>query len=283
MLLELAIGDAYGAGFEYSPPDFVRSYNTLAGYVQHPTHAIAPGCYTDDAQMSLAVAEVLLSGNFTREALAEAFVKAFHRDPRKGYAGRFYDFLTTCTTGTDFLARIQPASDKSGGAMRALPVGLLADIELVKQRADLQSRITHDTVDGANAAIAAALMAHYFHYELGPRSQLRSFLKAQVPGDWDLDWSGKVGEKGWMSVRAAITALVNFDTLSDVLQQSIAFTGDVDTVATLALGAASLAPSIYAANLPAVLYTGLENGTYGSDYLKSLDKQLLAAYPGASN
>ncbi|MBY0551305.1 MAG: ADP-ribosylglycohydrolase family protein [Candidatus Obscuribacterales bacterium] len=279
MLLELAIADAYGAAFEYAPPEFVLANNNLTAYAKHPKHDIAPGCYTDDTQMSLAVAEVLLSGDFTRERLAEAFVQAFARDPRKGYAGRFYDFLTTCTSGSDFLARIQPSSDKSGGAMRALPLGLLPDIEQVKRYADLQARITHDTDDGADAAIAAALIGHYFKYELGPRSQLRTFLKKQVPGDWDVDWSGKVGEKGWMAVRAAITALVNATKATDVLHQSIAFTGDVDTVATIALGAASLAPAIYAQDLPSVLYTGLENGSYGSDYLKALDQKLFAAYP----
>lgn len=44
MLLELAIGDAYGAGFEYADPDFVAAHNTLLGYVQHPRHrGILPG------------------------------------------------------------------------------------------------------------------------------------------------------------------------------------------------------------------------------------------------
>jgi ADP-ribosyl-[dinitrogen reductase] hydrolase len=38
MLLELAIGDAYGAGFEYVSPDFVERYNDLSSYVQHPRH-----------------------------------------------------------------------------------------------------------------------------------------------------------------------------------------------------------------------------------------------------
>ncbi len=60
MLLELAIGDAYGAGFEYA--DEMISENTLTHYVQHPRHQIRPGCYTDDTQMSLAIAETLVSG-----------------------------------------------------------------------------------------------------------------------------------------------------------------------------------------------------------------------------
>src|ERR1700730_3053041 len=48
LLLELAIGDAYGAGFEYVDTEMIRQQNTLSGYVNHPRHSIQPGCYTDD-------------------------------------------------------------------------------------------------------------------------------------------------------------------------------------------------------------------------------------------
>jgi hypothetical protein len=53
MLLELAIGDAYGAGFEDVDAEMIRQQNDLSGYVKHPRHHIQPGCYTDDTQMSL--------------------------------------------------------------------------------------------------------------------------------------------------------------------------------------------------------------------------------------
>ena len=63
MLLELAIGDAYGAGFEYVDARMVRDHNDLSGYVQHPRHkGTAPGCYTDDTQMTLAIVETMVSG-----------------------------------------------------------------------------------------------------------------------------------------------------------------------------------------------------------------------------
>ena len=35
MLLETAVGDAYGAGFEYVPDEIVRNHNDLSGYMQH--------------------------------------------------------------------------------------------------------------------------------------------------------------------------------------------------------------------------------------------------------
>src|SRR5579864_25538 len=87
MLLELAIGDAYGAGFEYADTEMIRQQNNLSHYVKHPRHNIQPGSYTDDTQMSLAIAEAIISGRPWQPAmLAQKFVEVFQRDPRKGYA-----------------------------------------------------------------------------------------------------------------------------------------------------------------------------------------------------
>jgi ADP-ribosyl-[dinitrogen reductase] hydrolase len=42
MLLELAIGDAFGAGFEYAAAEIVHKKNDLSGYIQHPGTASDP-------------------------------------------------------------------------------------------------------------------------------------------------------------------------------------------------------------------------------------------------
>ena len=276
MLLELAVGDAYGAGFEYVDPALVARENTLAGYVRHPRHAIAPGCYTDDTQMSLAIAETLVSGRaWTAEVLAAAFVQAFKRDPREGYASRFYDFLTEVRDGEQFLARIQANSDKSGAAMRAAPIGVLPTVQQVIDFTTVQARLTHDTPDGIAAAAAAALSAHYFIYRLGPKRDLGVFLERWVPGPWSVPWTGKVGAQGMMSVRAAVTALTASLSMSEMLRRSVDFTGDVDTVAAIALAAGAHSEEL-AQDLPGYLVEGLENGPYGREYIVALDAQLMA-------
>lgn len=276
MLLELAVGDAYGAGFEYAPSEMVREYNTATHYIRHPRHNICPGCYTDDTQMSLAIAESLVSGErWTPQNLAHRFVEVFRRDPRKGYASGFYAFLQEVRDCDDFLARIRPDSDKSGAAMRAAPLGVLPTIGQVVERCRVQAALTHNTPDGIHAAIASAVMAHYFLYHLGPKARLGEFLQSEVPGSWAAPWQGKVGAKGWMSVRAAITSVVRNERLSDLLRDCIAFTGDVDTVATIALAAASCSQE-YEQDLPANLAAALESGPYGREYLIALDRQLLA-------
>ncbi|MEH2067566.1 MAG: ADP-ribosylglycohydrolase family protein [Nostoc sp.] len=273
MLLELAIADAYGAGFEYADEMIVN--NDLSRYVQHPRFRLIPGSYTDDTQMSIAIAEVIVAqAPWTPEVLAESFVRAFKRDPREGYARNFYHFLVEIQNGAEFLTKIRPDSDKSGAAMRAAPIGIYPTPEKVIEATTIQAAITHNTPDGINAAVAAALMSHYFIYRLGAKSKLAEFLESYVSGQWSKPWRGEVKSKGWMSVRAAITAVMRNDSTSRLLQDCIAFTGDVDTVAAIALAAGSCSEEI-TQDIPQHLVTGLENGAYGRDYLIRLDRQLM--------
>jgi ADP-ribosylglycohydrolase len=276
MLLELAIGDAYGAGFEYADPEFVLSYNDLSGYVRHPRHNLRLGCYTDDTQMSLAIAETLVAQEpWTPEVLANRFVTTFKRDQREGYARRFYQYLLQVENGQEFLEGINWTSDKSGAAMRAAPIGILPTVERVIEATTIQAAITHNTEDGINAARAAALMSHYFIYRLGSKEALGQFLEAHVSGEWSNPWQGEVKSKGWMSVRAAITAVMRNNSLSELLKDCIAYTGDVDTVAAIALAAASCSEEIKQ-DLPEHLIAGLENGSYGRDYIVALDRKLMS-------
>ncbi|HLQ10621.1 MAG TPA: hypothetical protein VK134_03395 [Ktedonobacteraceae bacterium] len=114
-------------------------------------------------------------------------------------------------------------------------------------------------------------------YKLGPKKALGSFLEEYVAGRWAVPWTGKVQSQGWMSVRAAITALIGCSAMSDVLKTCIQFSGDVDTVAAIALAAGSCSTEI-AQDLPVHLFDELENGQYGRDYIHSLDTQLMAFF-----
>jgi ADP-ribosylglycohydrolase len=123
-LTTLAIGDAFGACFEGLP---ARNDDAapikLEGYPKNPRwKTLGGGRYTDDAQMSLGLAEFLIATpdlkTATPVSLANYFVKAYQRDPRGGYMPGFRSLLESCADGSDFLARIRPHSDKSGAAMR---------------------------------------------------------------------------------------------------------------------------------------------------------------------
>ncbi|MBY0461409.1 MAG: ADP-ribosylglycohydrolase family protein [Gemmataceae bacterium] len=280
MLFELAVGDALGAGYEFCDPVIDAHANDLLhGYVQHAKHAgIRPGMYTDDTQMSLGTAEALISGApWTPETLAGHWLAAFHRDPRDGYARGFQSFLESHHTAETFLADIRPDSDRSGAAMRVGPVGLLADPARVIEFATVQAEVTHRTAGGVGSAVAAALMTWYCHHTTEPKAALPAFLVARVPSfAWEQPWTGRVGVTGVECVAAALTALVAGDSLSAILTHCIRFRGDVDTVAAIAMAAASGSREV-TPDLPRHLIDGLENGSYGRDYLIELDGKLRAA------
>ncbi len=278
MLRLMAVADAYAVSFEYAPTEFVVAHHQLSDYVKHHKHNLLPGHYSDDTQMSIAVAEVICARvGLDPLHFAEAFVRCFKRDPREGYAKGFYKFLCEVQDGAEFLDKIKSDSDKSGGAMRALPCGIFPNIDEVVLFASAQACITHGTENGVNAAIAAALMSHYFIYDLGPKEALGEFIAKHVPGstDWSKPWTGPVGQKGVMSVHAAITAIVQASSLKDLLDRCVRFTGDVDTVAALALGAAGQCKEL-PFDLPSWLFKNLEKGPYGYKFLARLDASLAA-------
>ena len=86
-------------------------------------------------------------------------------------------------------------------------------------------------------------------------------------------WEGRVLAPGFQAVHAALTAIQKGKTLSNVLWESVNFTGDVDTVAAISVAAASCHPDI-PNNLHPDLYKGLEDGSYGITFLDELDAKL---------
>lgn len=242
------------------------------------------GAYTDDTQMSLAIAELLLGQiEFTPLNLATKFVEVFQRDPRTGYSHRFYAFLQSVKTGQEFLAKMVPESEKSGAAMRAPPIGLLSNIDEVLHKTTLQAKITHNTPNGILAARASALLTHYFCHIAGgdyPKNHVGSWLSYVLGGSWNQPYQKlKIGTSGVDCVHAAVTAIIMSDSLREVLVNSINFTGDVDTVAAIAMAAASMSSEIEN-DLSPGLYFGLEATPYGRDYLHQIDAALFSKILG---
>lgn len=277
MLVELAVGDAYGAGFEFCDPTPPERPNDLSRYVDNASlPGLGRGRYTDDAQMALAVAEAILADDpWTAASLSRRFVDVYRRDPRAGYSRRTKAALDAALAGADFLSALDRRSESSGAAMRAAPIGVFPSEREVIGRARFQARLTHDTPAAADSAAAAALAAHYFLYRKGPRVLLPAYLERWVPGLWTRAHRGPVSVSGLDAVRAAVTAVARYDRLSDILTACIAFTGDVDTVAAIAMAAAAHARDIVQ-DLPAGLLEGLENGAFGRDHLARVDAALLA-------
>ncbi|MBA4192612.1 MAG: ADP-ribosylglycohydrolase, partial [Planctomycetaceae bacterium] len=106
------------------------------------------------------------------------------------------------------------------------------------------------------------------------KQKLPALLMARVPGyAWDQPWTGRVGVTGLECVAAALAAVVAHNSLSAILTCCVEYGGDVDTVAAIAMAAASGSREVEQ-NLPGHLVEGLENGGYGRDYLVKLDQRL---------
>lgn len=274
MLLEGAIGDAYGAGFEFAELEKIRTKNNITAYETHPLFEEIKGKYTDDTQMSLAITELLIEEKeWTALSVANKFVKAFKRDPRRGYAKRFYQFLSEIKDGQELLDNIHPKSERNGAAMRAYPIGILKDEKEILSKTEVQASVTHQTKKAILAAQTIALTSHFFIYDKGKTSELLTYLSDMLSYEWKANWQGEVRVEAIETVEAVLTILTKENDLKSMLKKSVDFGGDVDTVASLALAIGKMNKNVEN-NLPSFLYDELENDNFGRDYIKKIDKEL---------
>jgi ADP-ribosylglycohydrolase len=186
--------------------------------------------------------------------------------------------------------------------MRVSPIGLYPDLNTVYELANLQSSITHNTLKGRTAAVAVALMVHYFYYGLGPRKDLYDWFLAET-GQLKLDGFGppslirndsdmemlkknfvvaypedrRISTLGWDCVASAKQVVLENSSMSEILKKICDYSGDTDTAACIAMAIASVCDEIDN-DIPQNLYDGLENGPYGRNYLESLDKRLFEKF-----
>lgn len=284
----IAIGDAYCASCEYVEKNhfIIKEALRFKKYLNHPKHNNALGAFTDDTQMSLANAEVLLGDDWSELGFANGWVRAFKRDPINGYSRKFQKFLEDITSGEEFLEKIIRESNKNGGAMRSIPFGVLSTPEEVIKIAHRQAAITHNLPGGIFGSLAIALMAHYIWYDLGHINReemgsfLRSHLKPLISSRQDFahafakPWEGRVKgpEIGFVTAMAVFEILNITTSLKSALRQVIEWGGDTDSVAALVLG---LGCSFMRDNLPDFMhYAVAPNTKYGSEFLLDLGKKL---------
>lgn len=297
MMSGIAIGDAFGAGYEGCPPLKAEHSPRLEEYKKNPygwSH-IQPGNYTDDTQMSLAVAELLCSGEpFTIETLAKYFTIAYHRDKRPGYSYRTGSALER-SSGEEFLENINANSETNGAAMRAVPIGAVEDIADVLKYSIANAKATHNTKSAIASSEIVALASHYFFHELGdpgrvigyclgymhdePRAYLYDLLHMEkfnpvtVFGEDDADFGVPV--HGLMTAGAMLYIISrNHNNAADTLREAVSLGGDTDTVASIALGIVASRTGLE--QLPSVLIDNLENRAYGRNYLIEVGKKLSA-------
>lgn len=280
MLIELAIGDAYGAGFEFVKDIYIEKHHKMEKYIPHFLDEIEAGHYTDDTQMTLAISELLLEHKeWNPELIANYFLKVFKRDPIDGYAKGFQRLLSEVKSGFELISSIESFSKKNGhsnrngAAMRSVPLGLIKDKNELLEKAKMQAAITHNTEDGIYSSQAIALIARYF-LDNSEISGFPNYISNELGRDIDTKKSSRCQCDAVDTVNAVATVLLNSKTLSEIIDNSVKMGGDTDSVASIACGIASLG-SFHKNDLPEFMYSDLQDGKYGKDYLLKINKELM--------
>lgn len=289
MLLEMAIADAYGIGFEFVPMEGDTRPNTGRQFYQNPKYLdLQPGCYTDDTQRAIANAVVVLDGDpMSIWSYADAYHSVFVDDPRNGYSRRYQAFLESVDSAEDFIERIDTTAVSNGSIMGVLPIGFLPTPGQVRAAAAAQAMATH-SYETVPYAQSLALLAHYYIY------RPRYFIGNTVAIDWqtflnrEMRWSENRGydfhrQPGPVKMSAhdtwtAVMSLQHYDSLHTILRAAVDLRGDTDSVAALAVGLASLNRDVKN-DLPVSLFDGFEKGDFGADFLYDLETRLRAKMP----
>ena len=87
----LAVGDALGAAVEFSPPG---SFEPVTGFRAGGPHVLAPGEWTDDTSMALALADSICDCGWDLDDQAERYL-AWWRTGAYSVNGRVFDIGTT--------------------------------------------------------------------------------------------------------------------------------------------------------------------------------------------
>lgn len=295
-LLGVALGDAVGARYEGMTADYIqRQVPSLESLAQAPDREL---WYTDDTQMTIGVAEVLVSqGNVSMDALYRQFVANY--DPQRGYGrGARHVLEAGELRYAEVAASVFPGgSYGNGAAMRVAPIGvcLHQDDDLLWDQAMQSALPTHVHpigIEGAQLlalAIAWATRTETFDREalfglLLSRAQHEVYRrKLEVartmvdPSDLDLLGNGIEAQE------SVITAIASFALAPDdyltAVGRLILLGGDTDTLAAMAGGLSGA--WVGEDGLPHTWLNHLEQTPQGKSYLYQLADRLAATFDPA--
>lgn len=260
--LGLAIGDALGWPVEFLSLQQIRQLygpHGITDLVGDQTFLI--GTFTDDTQMTIALAEGLLAappddGDAQMAAVAKRFV-AWSTSPENNRAPG-NTCMAACrnlSDGADWRSSGVPRSKGCGTAMRSAPVGLLyhRDFETMTARAVDSSNMTHGhpcALAGGLATAAAVSLAldGTPPIDLVTRvAELCEPLSGEAAGairkvldvlDLPADEAMKALGEGWVAEEAVALALSSFvatpNDYTATIRRAANIEGDSDSVACIA-------------------------------------------------
>jgi len=301
-ILGCFLGDAYGSGFEGMNPEKARFYmDNLSKKF--------PRNYTDDTDMTLAVAESIIQcSGVIPEDIAKQF--SLHCDLARGYAIGTIKAVLALRAGMKWyeVARIvfENGSFGNGAAMRVSPVGLFYhhDMEGLRKAAMEQANITHAHPLGQWGAVmqACSVGLGVGQNPMGP------FKKEQMVTDLkEILWGGPIeyikalnkieemvakgrklqsrevnqslgnGVEAHFSVPSACYIAITYSPdFCDAIRAAISLGGDTDTIAGMV--GAIVGAHVGEKRLPREWIEQLEEGPRGRSFAKHLADRLFETW-----
>ena len=258
MLFGLAIGDALGRPTEFMSLKNIQSKYGPDGIQDLPEQAL----YTDDTQMTIAIAEALIrTGDQDLETIMDAvkdeFIK-WRNSPENNRApgNACLAGVSNMERGVHWSESGVPDSKGCGSAMRVAPIGYFYqhDPDKLMQVARASGLCTHGHRTAVAASVGAAYLVKLALDNVDPGSMIsavleftngisREFGQAVLKIDECLDWSDEekalnyLGE-GWIGEEAVALALYCFLKYPDDYKKAVLrganTNGDSDSVACIA-------------------------------------------------
>jgi ADP-ribosyl-[dinitrogen reductase] hydrolase len=252
-LIGLAVGDALGAPFEFRSAGLYRSkfpMPVLDGngeMVGGGAFGWAPGEFTDDTQMALALSEALLAaeGHCEPERIWNHFVAWSLGATDIGNGTCAVLALPNFMTAAREVHEQTQKTAGNGSVMRVAPIALAGvqhDSSWVRRAASAQSKLTHydgwasncalvtaDIIYRLIAGVDLAVVLDRVPVNVGP-SRRDTFINFMT-GDWaPADWDHASNGLSFVCLAQAVWTLRNTSSFEEAVTTAVNFGDDADTV-----------------------------------------------------
>ena len=295
VIFGLAIGDALGYPTEFMPLSAIKSTYGPTGIQDFPK---SPALFSDDTQMSIAVAEALVrAGDQDLDTLMDAVRDEFIRWRRSPENNRAPG--NACLAGVSRMERGVHWSESGiadskgcGSAMRVAPIGYLYqhDPEKLKAAARASGICTHGHRTAVAASIGAAYLVKLALDDVPPDQMIPALLAFTkgISGEFDrailkvdecLDWEDEEKAleflgRGWIGEEAVALALYCFlrypDDYAKTVLRGANTAGDSDSIACIAGGISGARLGV--SGIPAKWGRDIEKAYYLEDLAQSLSE-----------
>jgi ADP-ribosylglycohydrolase len=283
VLVATAAGDALGAGYEFTYPRPDLAIDMIGGGLG----PFAPGEWTDDTSMTLAIAEVSASGRTIGhgeglDAVAAQFVRWYDTHP-KDIGNQTRAVLSarprSAAAMRQYALELPGRKAGNGSLMRTAPVGIayLHDADACVAAAGDISALTHNDPQAIEAcrlwsyAIRHAVLHGNFDgarlYLDGASDEVADFWGGLLDEAEKADTAQVFDKNGWVvhALQVAWWAITHTDAsgpdhLADALESAVRAGGDTDTTAAIA--------------------GGLLGARWGASAVPERWKQMLHGWPG---